>query len=87
MDPRPTFDAGQITLYAVGVLAALPVVAIPLDGYDTATLDLQAAYNRSFDVLVGFHRLLDYSALPANATAYTSADRKRLQKFVEDMRQ
>jgi len=78
-DPRPTLSKGLTHFYEIGVDTPLPIIAIPLSGNDTMTLDLGAVYNRTFASSRFFQMLVDYSQEPLHFERYLSADQALIQ--------
>jgi hypothetical protein len=85
-DPRPTFEAGHIDIYSFGVLNAMPLVTIPLEGDDHVLLDLGLVYNLTFEERP-FCEVVDYTQEPVNFGAYTDEDQARIRGRMAEIAQ
>lgn len=78
MDPRPIFEEGTTAFYEFGVMDAIPIIDIPLDGEDTVRVDFGAVYNQTYGKRT-FYREVDYTQLPVNFDAYSEADQQAIR--------
>lgn len=79
--PQPRPSDGQLRVYHVSIRDPLPQLAVPLSGEETAMLDLQAVYNRTFNSTRLFALLVDYASDPLAADTYNTADREWIRAF------
>jgi len=73
----------ETQIYEIGVLAPLPTLALPLANEDTVRLNLNTAYNRTYESLDGIPLTVDESVDPSALDRYTKADQQALRDFRE----
>ncbi|MEM7132434.1 MAG: DUF4058 family protein [Chloroflexota bacterium] len=77
LDPRPTFQSGQVALHQFDVDTPIPTVEIPLHADDRVLFDFDKVYQKTFqEALYGFD--MDYRQWPMNLDRYSKADQKRI---------
>jgi hypothetical protein len=84
-DPRPDVQRGRTYVYGVGVLDPLPTLTLPLLDRDVVNVDFGGIYDETFRSSGMYPLVVDYSALPPNATAYTPGDRAAIQTFLDGL--
>lgn len=83
-DPRPDYTQGKTDVYGFGVLAALPVIPVPLLGADVVMLDLGVVYGRTFsENRYYWQQAVDYSLEPADLASFTSADQASIRQHMQ----
>ena len=88
LDTRPAEETPKpfIGVIPFGVDVPIPVVPIPLAGSDTIELDLQAAYQNTFD-RVGYGTMpdqeVDYAAPPVDFYTYMPADQQLITRRMQ----
>lgn len=70
---------GQVAVYSIGVLDALPTIALPLAASDTVATDFGAVYNTTFARLPRYHTRLDY---PNDPAGYCAADQAEIRAYL-----
>lgn len=85
VDPRPTFDDGQVVVYPIGIDAAIAPVNIPLRGDDGLRFDFNAPYQATFEALL-YGDVLDYAHLPLQFERYSNTDQARILSRLLAMR-
>ncbi len=86
-DPHPVPAKGHVSFYGVQVVAALPLVSIPLADIEQVTLDLQAVYNQTMENARVFRLVVDYEQDPLDIDRYTGDDRKQIRALLAGIRQ
>ena len=81
MNPDAQPANAQVQVYGVGVLQALPTVAVPLAGDDVIAVDFGMVYKQASEKRA-FLRLVDYAQEPVNFAAYTPADQQAIRAFM-----
>jgi hypothetical protein len=79
-DPRPTLQNGETFVYGFGVEQNLPTIIVPLLGDDKITLDLGAAYNRTYESTNSYSSRVDYGREPERFDTYNAADQAHIQR-------
>jgi hypothetical protein len=90
-DPRPSIYEGMTEIYGFHVKDALPVLNIPLDGEDVATVDFGEVYNRTFQQRYAYHTVLtDYTKKPERFETYSEEDQayilRRMAEIAEELK-
>jgi hypothetical protein len=86
-DPHPKPEEGKMPYYAFGVDDPIPLVSIPLAGTDAVTLDFGAVYNLTFESSRLFQIVVNYEQEPVHFERYAEADRERIQRRMEAIKQ
>jgi len=73
-DPRPNLMKGKIESYGFDVAQPLPTVRVPLKGDDETELDLNEAYQLTFNRRAFYLILTDYHQRPDRFETYAPAD-------------
>ncbi|MCA9914916.1 MAG: DUF4058 family protein [Anaerolineae bacterium] len=81
-NPYPSFDEGQVSLYAVKIDEPLPRFMIPLAQEERIVLDLQAVYTSTIESVRIFQRMVDLTQPPVNLVAYQEQDQAWLQAIL-----
>lgn len=84
--PQSSLSSGRVEHYGVDVDATLPVISVPLLGNDTAALDLQDAYHRTYASEGFFDIIVDYAADPVNLDRYTPDDQMKIRALLDTIR-
>lgn len=84
-DPRPSLEEGQLQLYGVGVLDALPVVEVPLAEDDSVLVDFGQPYNATYESLQFFRMMVDYAQEPVEMGRYWEDDRERIRSHLQSV--
>lgn len=84
-DPRPSIYEGVTQVYSFHIKDALPLVNIPLEGEDVATVDFGEIYNITFQQRYAYHTVLtDYTQKPVRFETYRNEDQQYiLQRMAE----
>jgi len=78
--PHPTLAEGKLDIYGFRVDDPIPAIAIPLDGAETVTLNLNGTYNHTFGATAVYGlRIVDYETLPEGFDSYDAVDQQRIR--------
>lgn len=82
-NPHPSLRQGQAEIYSIGILEALAVLDIPLEGEATIAVDFNRAYQTTFNRRKEFYEILtDDTKPPVNFHAYSPADRTLILQHI-----
>ncbi|MBC8100604.1 MAG: DUF4058 family protein [Armatimonadetes bacterium] len=77
-NPTPSFDAGTVMMYGVGVDESLPTIDLPLLPGDSVQVDFDAAYQQVFSSLTAYSLRADYAQPPLHLDRYSARDQQRI---------
>jgi hypothetical protein len=85
-DPRPKLQEGHLDFYGVSVDKSLPLVNIPLAGNDRIVLNLNEAYQKTFENTRLYRLVVDYAEEPVHFERYLPDDQMKIRSLLDDIR-
>jgi hypothetical protein len=85
-DPRPKLQEGHLDFYGISIDKPLPLVSIPLAGSDRITLNLNDAYQKTFENARLYRLVVDYAEEPVHFGRYQPDDQMKIRSLLEEIR-
>lgn len=85
--PSPSLREGKAVTTFFDVDSEIPKLELPLSGSETLKIDLNSAYQTTFESVNAYSYRVDYAQLPEHFETYSTPDQTRIQVRMDAVKQ